>query len=459
MSVQVENLEKNTAKLTVTVGADEFEKALQRAYLKEKNRITVQGFRKGKAPRKLIEKVYGPQIFYEDAANYLIPGAYDDAVKESGLEVVSRPEVDVSQIEEGKDFIFTAVVAVRPEVTLGDYKGLEVEEEPVEVTDAEIDNQLKEEQKKQVVMQDIDDRPSENGDIVNIDYEGFCDGKAFDGGKGQNYDLTLGSNTFIPGFEDQLVGKKAGDQADVQVTFPEDYSAKELAGKAATFKVTIHSVKKEILPEIDDEFASEVSDFDTLAEYKEDLKKKTLERKTKEAENRKKDDAVQKAVSNAQMEIPDAMVDTQARDMVNNFARRIQQQGMSIDQYLKYTGMTVDQLIEQTKPQALANIRTRLLLEEVVKAENIEVSDEDLDKEIAKMADTYKMEADKLKESLGEENLKNLREDLAVEKAADLIGDSAVAVAPKAEEKADAPAEDAAAEKPAESAEASADQQ
>ncbi len=455
MSVQVENLEKNTAKLTITVSADEFEKALQRAYLREKNRITVQGFRKGKAPRKIIEKVYGPQIFYEDAANYIIPTAYDDAVKESGVEVVSRPEVDVTQIEEGKDFIFTAQVAVRPAVTLGAYKNLEVEEEPVTVTDEEIENQLKEEQKKQVVMQDVDDRPAQNGDIVNIDYEGFCDGKAFDGGKGENYDLTLGSGSFIPGFEDQLVGKNTGDKVDVEVTFPKDYHAENLAGKPATFKVTVNAIKKEILPEIDDEFASEVSDFDTLEEYKADLRKKTLDRKTKEAENRKKSDAVDKAVANAQMEVPDAMVDTQARDMVNNFARRIQQQGMSIDQYLKYTGMTVDQLVEQTKPQALTNIQSRLVLEEVVKAENIQVSDEEVDEEIKKMADSYKMEADKVKESLGEENLKALREDLAVQKAADLIGDSAVVVAPKAEEKADAPAE----EKAAESADKPADEQ
>lgn len=425
MSVQVENLEKSMAKLTIEVSAEEFEAAMQKSYIKNKGRIQLPGFRKGKAPRAMIEKMYGAGVFYEDAANAIIPDAYDAAAKESGLVITSQPDIEVTQIEKGKSFIFTATVAVKPEVELGDYKGLKYEAEPVEVTEEEVEEELKKVQNQQARTIAVEDRPVADGDIVTIDYEGFSEGVAFEGGKGTDYDLTIGSHSFIDTFEEQLIGKNAGDETEVQVTFPEQYHEASLAGKPATFKVTIKAIKTKELPELDDEFASEVSDFETLDEYKADLKAKALERKEKEAKTAKQNALVDMAVENAKMEIADAMVETQARSMANDFAQRLQMQGMTLDQYLQYTGMTKEALIDQMKPQALKRIQNRLVLEAVAKAESIEVTEEEVEAEMQKMADSYKMELDKVKEYLGEAGKDSLRDDLAVQKAVDLIVDSA----------------------------------
>ena len=425
MSVQVENLEKSMAKLTIEVSAEQFEAAMQKAYIKNKGRIQLPGFRKGKAPRAMIEKMYGAGIFYEDAANEIIPEAYEEAAKESGLVITSQPEIDVTQIEKGKSFIFTATVAVKPEVTLGEYKGLEYEAQPVEVTDEEVEEELKKVQNQQARTVTVEDRPVADGDIVTIDYEGFVDGTAFAGGKGTDYDLTIGSHSFIDTFEEQLVGKNAGEETEVNVTFPEQYHEASLAGKPATFKVTVKAIKAKELPELDDEFASEVSDFETLVEYKADLKAKALERKEKEAKTAKQNALVDKAVENASMEIADAMITSQARNMANDFAQRLQMQGMTVDQYLQYTGLTREALVDQMKPQAETRIKNRLVLEAIAKAENIEVSDEEVEAEMQKMADAYKMELDKVKEYLGEAGKDSLKDDLAVQKAVDLIVDSA----------------------------------
>lgn len=425
MSVQVENLEKSMAKLTIEVSAEQFEAAMQKAYIKNKGRIQLPGFRKGKAPRAMIEKMYGAGIFYEDAANEIIPEAYEEAAKESGLVITSQPEIDVTQIEKGKSFIFTATVAVKPEVTLGEYKGLEYEAQPVEVTDEEVEEELKKVQNQQARTVTVEDRPVADGDIVTIDYEGFVDGTAFAGGKGTDYDLTIGSHSFIDTFEEQLVGKNAGEETEVNVTFPEQYHEASLAGKPATFKVTVKAIKAKELPELDDEFASEVSDFETLDEYKADLKVKALERKEKEAKTAKQNALVDKAVENASMEIADAMITSQARNMANDFAQRLQMQGMTVDQYLQYTGLTREALVDQMKPQAETRIKNRLVLEAIAKAENIEVSDEEVEAEMQKMADAYKMELDKVKEYLGEAGKDSLKDDLAVQKAVDLIVDNA----------------------------------
>lgn len=425
MSVQVENLEKSMAKLTIEVSAEEFEAAMQKAYIKSKNKIQLQGFRKGKAPRAMIEKIYGPSIFYEDAANMLIPDAYEAAAKESGLEIVSQPEIDVVQIEKGKSFIFTATLAVKPVVTLGEYKGLKYEAEAVEVTEAEVEAELKKVQEQQSSTETVEDRAVEMGDIVTIDYEGFCDGVAFDGGKGADYDLTIGSHSFIDTFEDQLVGKNIGDDVEVNVTFPTEYHAEALAGKPALFKVKVKTIKVKVLPELDDEFASEVSDFETLEEYKADLKAKALERKQKQADAAKENALVEMAVANSTMEIADAMVVTQARNMVNEFAQRIQMQGMSMEQYMQYTGMTAEIMTEQMKPQATKRIQSRLVLEAIAEAEAIVVADEEVEAELQKMADAYKMELATVKEYMGETGIAEMKKDLAVQKAAALIVSSA----------------------------------
>lgn len=425
MSVQVENLEKSMAKLTIEVSAEQFEAAMQKAYIKNKGRIQLPGFRKGKAPRAMIEKMYGAGIFYEDAANEIIPEAYEEAAKESGLVITSQPEIDVTQIEKGKSFIFTATVAVKPEVTLGEYKGLEYEAQPVEVTDEEVEEELKKVQNQQARTVTVEDRPVADGDIVTIDYEGFVDGTAFAGGKGTDYDLTIGSHSFIDTFEEQLVGKNAGEETEVNVTFPEQYHEASLAGKPATFKVTVKAIKAKELPELDDEFASEVSDFETLDEYKADLKAKALERKEKEAKTAKQNALVDKAVENASMEIADAMITSQARNMANDFAQRLQMQGMNLDMYCQYTGQTPASMVESIKPQALKRIQSRLVLEAVAAAEKIEASEEDFDKEIEKMAASYQMEADKVREIMGEAGKKQIMEDLAVSKAADFVRENA----------------------------------
>ncbi len=431
MSVTVEKLEKSMAKLKIEVSAEQLEKAIQKAYEKNKNKIQIPGFRKGKAPRKLIEQMYGKGVFYEDAANELIEEEYPKAVEECGEEVVSSPKIDVEQLEAGKDFIFTAEVALKPPVKLGKYKGVEAEKMDLEVSDSDVDAEIDKQRNTNARTIEVTDRAVKDGDIVTLDFEGFVDGVAFEGGKGTDYPLTIGSGAFIPGFEEQLVGFEIGKEGDVNVTFPEDYQADNLAGKAATFKCTVKAIKAKELPELNDEFASDVSDFDTLAEYKEDVKKKLVERKTNE-EKAKREDAVVKAViEDSEMELPEAMVETQARQIVNDFAQRLQMQGMSMDQYLQYTGNTVDKMIEQVKPQAIERIQARLVLEEVAKAENITVSDEDFEEELKKMAEQYKMELDKLKELMSESEQKTMRSDLAVQKAADFLVENVKEVAKK----------------------------
>lgn len=425
MSLQVEKLEKNMAKLTIEVSAEDLEKAMQNAYLKAKNRITIPGFRKGKAPRKMIEHMYGKGIFLEDAANALIPEHYSKALEECELEIVSQPEINVTQAEPGKAFIFTAEVAVKPEVTLGEYKGLEVPKTETEVTEEEIEAELKKEQEKNSRTITVEDRGAENGDIATIDFEGFIDGTAFEGGKGTDYPLTLGSGSFIPGFEDQLVGAKAGDHVEVNVTFPEEYQAAELAGKAAVFQCDVKKVEAKELPELDDDFAQDVSEFDTLAEYKDDIRKKLTERKEKEARTAKENAAVDKVIENAQMEIPDAMINTQISQMLDDFSRRMQAQGLTMEQYFQFTGMTADKMREEMKPQALKRIQTRLVLEKIAETENIQPTDEEVNEEISKMAEMYKMEADKLKELLGDRELEQMKKDMAVQKAVTLVADEA----------------------------------
>lgn len=426
MSLQVENLEKNMAKLTIEVPASEFEKALQSAYNKQKKSISVPGFRKGKVPRQMVEKMYGPEIFYEDAANELIPTAYEEELKNCDLEIVSRPTVDIVQIKKGENFIFTAEVAVKPEVTLGEYKGMEVDKTSTRVTQKEVEAKIKEEAEKNARTVTVEGRPVQDGDEVILDFEGFVDGEAFEGGKGENYPLTIGSGSFIPGFEEQLVGAEAEKEVEVKVTFPEEYHAEELKGKDAVFKCTIHEIKEKQIPEIDDEFAAEVSEFDTLDEYKADVKAKIKEQKENEGKQKKEDQAVEKAVANATMEIPEAMIDEQVRQMVNEFAQNMQYQGISFEQYCQITGMTLEKIQEETRPQAVKRIETRLVLEAIAKAENIEVTGERLDEEIKKMAESYNMEADKLKELMGEEEKKQMMEDIAVQDAVTFLVENAV---------------------------------
>ena len=421
MSLQVEKLEKNMAKLTVEVPAEEFEKALTAAYNKNKGRINIPGFRKGKAPRAMVEKMYGAGVLYEDAVNEALDATYGDAVEESGLDIVSRPEISVVQVEKGQNLIYTATVAVKPEVTLGEYKGIEVTKATAEVTEEEIEAELKKVQEQNSRLVTVEDRAVEDGDQTVIDFEGFVDGKPFDGGKGEDYPLTIGSHSFIDTFEEQLIGKNIGEACEVNVTFPNEYHSTELAGKPAMFKVTVKEVKRKELPELNDEFAGEVSEYDTLEEYKNDIKEKVAERKQKAAATENEDHVVEKVVENAAMDIPEPMIDSQVNNMVNDYARRMQSQGLSLDQYMKFTGMTIDTLRDQMKPQALKRIQTRLVLEAVAKAENIVVSDEAVEKEIATMAESYKMEVSQIKEYLGESGIVQMKEDLAVQEAVDFL--------------------------------------
>ena len=434
MSLQVEKLEKNMAKLTIEVSAEDLDKAMEKAYQKQKSRISLPGFRKGKAPRKMIESMYGKGVFMEDAVNSLVPQEYSKAIADCDLEIVSQPEINVTQMEPGKALIFTADVATKPEVTLGDYKGVEVPKTEIAVTDEEVDAEVKKEQDKNSRTVVVEDRAAANGDITTIDFEGFVDGVAFDGGKGSDYALTLGSGTFIPGFEDQLVGANTGDHVEVKVTFPEEYQAKELAGKEAVFQCDVKKIETKEVPELDDEFAKDVSEFDTLAEYKEDVKKKLTEKKEKEARTAKENAAVDKAIENAQMDIPELMTKTECRQMMDDFSRRMQQQGLSMEQYFQFTGQSMDKMMEDMKPQALKRIQTRLVLEKVAEAENIQPSEEEITEEIQKMADAYKMEADKIREAIGEDGIEQLKKDLSVQKAVTLIADAAV----EAEKAADA---------------------
>lgn len=426
MSVQVEKLEKNMAKLTVEVPAESVEKAIQTVYRKMRKNINIPGFRKGKAPRQLIEKMYGKEVFYNDAIDEMLPKAYGDAVEECGEEIVSRPKIDIVQIESGKPFVFSAEVAVKPEVTLGEYKGIQVEKTPIEVLDAEIDAAVMKEREANARTITVEDRAVADGDIISLDFEGFVDGVAFEGGKGENYELTIGSGTFIPGFEDQLIGAETDKDLEVNVTFPEDYNAKELAGKNALFKCRVNSVKVRELPEVDDEFAQEVSEFETLDEYKEDIRAKLLKDKEGEAKRIKEDAVIEKIIEGAQMEIPDAMVDFQTEQLMEDFAQRMQAQGLSLQQYFQFSGMTEEQYREQMRPRALKNIQSRLVLEAVAKAENMEVTQEDVDAEMQRMADMYKMEVEKVKELFGEYQLEEMKKDLAIQKAIDLVRDAAV---------------------------------
>ena len=425
MSLQVEKMEKNMAKLTIEVSAEDVEKAMQSAYQKAKGRISIPGFRKGKAPRKMIEQMYGKGVFLEDAVNALIPEHYSKALGECELEIVSQPKIDLVQTEPGKALIFTAEVAVKPEVTLGEYKGVEVPKSEIEVTDEEVEAEVKKEQEKNSRTINVEDRAAQLNDIVTIDFEGSVDGVPFDGGQATEYPLTLGSNTFIPGFEDQLVGAKVGDDVDVKVTFPEEYQAKELAGKEAIFKCAVKKIEAKELPELDDDFAKDVSEFDTLAEYKEHVKTNLEEKKENEAKHAKEDAAVDKIIENAQMDIPEAMLETQCRQMLDDFSRRMQSQGLSMDQYFQFTGMSAEKMMEDMKPQALKRIQTRLVLEKVAEVENIQPTEEEVNEEISKMAEAYKMEADKLKELLGERELEQMKKDMAVQKAVTLVADAA----------------------------------
>ena len=425
MSVQVENLEKNMAKLTIEVAAEKVEDAIQAAYMKEKGKISVPGFRKGKVPRKMIEKMYGAGVFYEDAANTLIQENYAQAVEESGVDVVSRPTIEVVQIEAGKPFIFTAEVAVRPEVKLGKYKGVQVTKIDTTVSDEEVAAELEKERQKNSRTVTVTDRPIAEGDTAVIDFEGFVDGVAFEGGKGENYPLTIGSGSFIPGFEEALVGAELNKETEVNVTFPEDYHATDLAGKPAVFKCTVKEIKEKQLPDLDDEFASEVSDFDTMAEYREDVQKKLTSKKEEEAKIAKEEAALDAVIADAQMEIPDAMLETQQRQLLENFAQRIQAQGITLEQYMQFTGLTAQTMMEQLKPEALKRIQSRLVLEAVAAAEKMEATEEDFEAEVKSMAEAYQMEADKVKELLGEQGAKQVKEDICVRKAADFIVDNA----------------------------------
>ena len=425
MSLQVEKLEKGMAKLTIEVSAEELDKAIESAYRKNKNKISIPGFRKGKAPRNMIEKMYGKEVFYEDAANELIPEAYEKALDECTEDIVSAPKVNVVQIEAGKPFIFTAEVALKPEVTLGKYKGVKVEAADLTVTDAEVDAEIAKQQDSNARTIAVEDRAVKDGDMTVLDFEGFVDGVAFEGGKGENYPLTIGSGQFIPGFEEALIGAELNKEVDVNVTFPEDYQAEELAGKPAVFKCTVKEIKEKQLPELDDEFASEVSEFDTMAEYKEDVKKKLAERKAAAAKDAKEEAVINAIIEDAKMEIPDAMLETQQRQMVEEFAQRIQSQGLSMEQYMQFTGVTPAALIEQVKPQALQRIQSRLVLEAVAAAEKFEVTDEEFESEIKIMAEAYQLETEKVKELLGENGAKQVKEDICIKKAVEFVVENA----------------------------------
>ena len=422
MSMQVEKLDNNMAKLTIEVSADDFEKACNDAYNKNKSKISIPGFRKGKVPRQIIEKTYGPGVFYEDAADICIRNTYGeelDANKE--IEVVSRPEIEVTQCEKGKSFIYVASVALKPEVKLGKYKGVKIEKVSTEVTDADVEAEIEKERRANSRTIVVEDRPVKDGDITVINFEGFVDGVAFEGGKGENYPLTIGSGQFIPGFEEQLIGAKIGEDVEVNVTFPEDYQAEDLAGKAAVFKCKVNEIKETELPEADDEFASEVSDFDTIAEWKEDLKKSLTEKKVASAKEEKENKALEAAVENAEMVIPDAMAEFECEQMINDYAMRLSQQGLSIDQYLMFTGMDMDGLKAQMKPQAIKTIKSRLVLEAIVNEEKLEANDDEIDAEIAKMAEMYGMENDKLKESIGDREKELMSKDVCLRKAVELV--------------------------------------
>lgn len=464
MSLQVEKLEHNMAKLTIEVPAEELEKAIEKAYQKSRNKISLPGFRKGKAPRKMIEQMYGKNIFYEDAANILIPDAYEKELEECGEEIVSMPKFDVVQIEAGKPFIFTAEVALKPEVTLGKYKGVRVPKADLTVTDDEVNEEIDREREKNARTVEVTDRAVQKGDVATIDFEGFVDGVAFEGGKGKDYPLTIGSGAFIPGFEDALIGAETGKETEVNVTFPEDYQAAELAGKAAVFKCTVTRLQEKLLPELDDEFVEEVSEeSDTVDEYKEEIRKKLADKKEADAKNAKEDAVIDAVIEDAKMDIPDAMIDTQQRQLVQDYAERLRSQGISMEQYTQFTGVTVPMLMEQVKPQALKRIQARLVLEAVVAAEKMEASEEEFEEEVKTMAEAYKKEAEEVRKLLGENGRKQVMEDICVRKAVDFLVENAKEDKPAAKKgtgkktarkaKEEASAEETSADKPEEETE------
>jgi len=440
MSVQVENLEKNMAKLTVTVSADKFEKAMQEAYQKQKSRINIPGFRKGKVPRAMIEKAYGPEVFYDDAANIVINEEYPQAMEESGLDIVSRPDIEVTQIEKGSEFVFVAEVAVKPDVELGEYKGVAVTKSEVSVSDEEVTAELENIRNQQARTIKVTDRAVQEGDTVIIDFEGFVDGVAFEGGKGENHPLEIGSHAFIDNFEEQLIGKNAGDETEVHVTFPEQYQAKELAGKPAVFQVKIHTIKAKEVPELSDEFISDISEFETLDEYKADVKEKLLKRKEDAAKGAKEDEAIQKIIDASKMDIPDPMIDMQCENMIQEFESRISQQGLSLEQYMQFSGSNIDKIKDQVRPEAVQRIQSSLVLEKIAEKENVEVTEDEINAQIDKMASVYGMPGEKMKEFLSEEDTENIKRNLSIEKAVEIIMEHAVEQEP-AQEEADGAAE------------------
>jgi len=436
MGFKVEKLEGSMAKLIIDVTAEEFEAACEKAYQKNKKRISVPGFRAGKVPRKVVEKMYGKEVFYEDAANIIIPDAYektyDEAVKE--IEIASAPKIEIVDMEAGKPFVFSAEVALKPEIKLGKYKGVEVEKIDVEVTEEEVNEAIETERQNAARIVSVD-RSAKMGDTVTIDFEGFVDGVAFDGGKGDNYNLELGSHSFIDNFEDQIVGKNKEEEFDVNVTFPEDYQAAELAGKPALFKVIIHEIKEKQLSELDDDFANDVSSYDTFAEYKESVKKNLSDKKAEDAKKQKEDAAINAIIEDSQIEIPEMMLATTQREMLDEFAQRLRYQGMDIEQYFKYTGMNAEMMMDQIKPQAEQKIKTQLVLEAIAKAENIEITEDDVNAEINKIAESYHMETDKVKETFAGDREDMFKKDLAMQKALDYVRDNAKEKAAKAKTK------------------------
>ena len=425
MAVKYEEVEKNLQKLTFEVSAEEFEKAIDRAYIKNKSKFNIPGFRKGKAPKSIVIKNYTKAVFYDDALNDVLPEAYEAALKESGLDVVARPEFDVEEIKDGEPVVFTALVTTRPEVKLGEYKGIEVEKVDYTVSDEDVDKEINSVRERNARVISVDDRAVENGDIAVIDFEGFVDDVAFEGGKGENYELEIGSNTFIPGFEDQIIGAKIDDLIDVNVTFPDEYHSEELKGKSAVFKVKVNEIKVRELPELDDDFASEVSEFDTLAEYKADVRAKLEEKAKEKAESEIKNKVIEKAIENAEFDLPDAMVDAQVDNMINDMAQRLSYQGMSLDMYMQYTGQTVDQMREVYRDQAKKDVSASLVIDAIRKAEGIEVSPEEIEMNLVDMAKKYNMELDKLKELISEPEMENIEKDMALNKTVEMLANNA----------------------------------
>lgn len=435
MSVKAEKLEHSMVKLTITRSAEEFEKAIEGVFQKQKKNISAPGFRKGKMPQALVEKIYGEGVFYEDAANDLINSSYPEEAEASGEDIVSNPEIHVSQLGHGKDFVYTAEVAVKPPVKLGQYKDVEVAKPDTAVTDEEVIAEIDKERDKNAKYNEVTDRPVKNGDEITLDFEGFTDGTAFEGGKGTDYPLTIGSGSFIPGFEEQLVGAEIGKETEVNVTFPEDYNEKTLAGKAAVFKCTVKSIKEKILPEMDDAFADEVSEFSTLAEYKADVKGKLEEKKEKDAKTGVENEAIDRIIEGAEIELPEPMVKSQTEQMIDEWGQRFQMQGLSLEQYFQYTGSNREKMAETLKPEAEKRIRTRLVLEEIARTEKIEAGEEDYNRQIKEMADQYKMKEEDITKLIDDRQKKQMMQDLAVQKALDFVAEHAKKVEKKADAK------------------------